>query len=223
MSRDSSDALEDLRYRREKAHMGGGIKRQENIRASGRGTARDRIRNLLDEDSFVEIDTFLTHRTSDHGMFMHETLGDGVVCGHGTVDGRRIYCFAQDFSVHGGSMGEMHAKKISKVVEMAERSKVPIVGIWDGGGQRAQDGVASLGGTLNVCPDPPYVGTEPPEVTKVTPIPLLSTASAFDTATLKFSLLSLIAYNVGGNLSVTPIPATVVVTIPIEFPAVLGA
>ena len=147
MSRDSSDALEDLRYRREKAHMGGGIKRQESIRASGRGTARDRIRNLLDEDSFVEIDTFLTHRTSDHGMFMHETLGDGVVCGHGTVDGRRIYCFAQDFSVHGGSMGEMHAKKISKVVEMAERSKVPIVGIWDGGGQRAQDGVASLGGT----------------------------------------------------------------------------
>ena len=147
MSRDSSDALEDLRYRREKAHMGGGIKRQESIRASGRGTARDRIRNLLDEDSFVEIDTFLTHRTSDHGMFMHETLGDGVVCGNGTVDGRRIYCFAQDFSVHGGSMGEMHAKKISKVVEMAERSKVPIVGIWDGGGQRAQDGVASLGGT----------------------------------------------------------------------------
>ncbi len=147
MSRDSSDALEDLRYRREKAIMGGGIKRQESIRVSGRDTARDRIRNLLDEDSFVEIDTFLTHRTSDHGMFMHETLGDGVVCGHGTVDGRRIYCFAQDFSVHGGSMGEMHAKKISKVVEMAERTKVPIVGIWDGGGQRAQDGVASLGGT----------------------------------------------------------------------------
>ena len=133
MSRDSSDALEDLRYRREKAVMGGGIKRQESIRVSGRGTARDRIRSLLDEDSFVEIDTFLTHRTSDHGMFMHETLGDGVVCGHGTVDGRRIYCFAQDFSVHGGSMGEMHAKKISKVVEMAERTKVPIVGIWDGG------------------------------------------------------------------------------------------
>ena len=147
MSRDSTDALEDLKYRREKAHMGGGIKRQESIRVSGRGTARDRIRNLLDEDSFVEIDTFLTHRTTDHGMFMHETLGDGVVCGHGMIDGRRIYCFAQDFSVHGGSMGEMHAKKISKVVEMAERSKVPIVGIWDGGGQRAQDGVASLGGT----------------------------------------------------------------------------
>ena len=116
MSKDSSDALEDLRYRREQARLGGGLKRQESIRISGRGTARDRVRNLLDEDSFVEVDTFLTHRTSDHGMFMHETLGDGVICGHGTIDGRRVYCFAQDFSVHGGSMGEMHAKKIAKVV-----------------------------------------------------------------------------------------------------------
>jgi len=147
MSKDSSDALEDLRYRREQARLGGGLKRQESIRISGRGTARDRVRNLLDEDSFVEVDTFLTHRTSDHGMFMHETLGDGVICGHGTIDGRRVYCFAQDFSVHGGSMGEMHAKKIAKVVEMAERTKVPLIGIWDGGGQRAQDGVAALGGT----------------------------------------------------------------------------
>ena len=76
MSKDSSDALEDLRYRREQTRLGGGLKRQEIIRASGRGTARDRIRTLLDEDSFVEIDTFLTHRTTDHGMFMHETLGD---------------------------------------------------------------------------------------------------------------------------------------------------
>ena len=147
MSKDSSDALEDLRYRREQTRLGGGLKRQESIRLSGRGTARDRIRTLLDEDSFVEIDSFLTHRTTDHGMFMHETLGDGVVCGHGTVGGRRIYCFAQDFSVHGGSMGEMHARKIAKVVDMAERTKVPIIGIWDGGGQRAQDGIAALGGT----------------------------------------------------------------------------
>ncbi|MDP6870356.1 MAG: acyl-CoA carboxylase subunit beta [Candidatus Poseidoniaceae archaeon] len=147
MVKDSSDALEDLRYRKDKAIMGGGIKRQEAIRNSGRGTARDRIRLLLDEDSFIEIDTFLTHRTSDHNMFLHQTLGDGVVCGHGTIDGRRVYCFAQDFSVHGGSMGEMHAQKIAKVVEMADRSKVPLIGVWDGGGQRAHDGVASLGGT----------------------------------------------------------------------------
>ena len=147
MSKESSDALEDLRYRQEQARIGGGIKKLEAIRSSGRSTARDRISNLLDVDSFVEVDTFLTHRTTDHNMFMHETLGDGVVCGHGTVNGRRIYCFAQDFSVHGGSMGEMHAKKIAKVVEMAEKSKVPIVGIWDGGGQRAQDGIAALAGT----------------------------------------------------------------------------
>ena len=147
MSGNTSDQLEDLRYRREQAYMGGGIKRLESIRQTGRGTARERIGNLLDEDTFVEIDTFLTHRTADHGMFMHETLGDGVVCGHGTVNGRRVYCFAQDFSVHGGSMGEMHAKKIAKVVEMAERSKTPIVGIWDGGGQRAHDGISSLAGT----------------------------------------------------------------------------
>ena len=79
-------------------------------------------------------------------MFMHETLGDGVVCGHGTVNGRRIYCFAQDFLCTGLN-GEMHAKKIAKVVEMAEKSKVPIVGIWACGGQRAQDGIAALAGT----------------------------------------------------------------------------
>ena len=147
MASENSDGLEDLRWRRAQAHAGGGLKRNEAIRSSGRGTARDRIRLLLDEDSFVEIDTFITHRSTEHGMFLHETLGDGVVAGHGSINGRRVYCFAQDFSVHGGSMGEMHAKKIAKVVEMAERTKVPLVGIWDGGGQRAHDGVAALGGT----------------------------------------------------------------------------
>ena len=102
-----------------------GLKRQEAIRSSGRGTARDRLSLLLDEGSFLEMDTFVTHRTDDHNMFLHQTLGDGVVTGQGTVEGRRVYCFAQDFSVHGGSMGEMHALKIAKVVEMAERAKAP--------------------------------------------------------------------------------------------------
>ncbi len=147
MASENSDSLEDLRWRRSQAHAGGGIKRNEAIRSSGRGTARDRISLLLDEESFIEIDTFVTHRATDHGMFLHETLGDGVVAGHGSINGRRVYCFAQDFSVHGGSMGEMHAQKIAKVVEMAERTKVPLVGIWDGGGQRAHDGVAALAGT----------------------------------------------------------------------------
>lgn len=146
MAGGSSERLEDLKAKREQARLGGGLKRQEAIRASGRGTARDRISMLIDEDSFVEIDTFITHRTTDHGMFMHHTLGDGVVAGHGTIEGRRVYCFAQDFSVHGGSMGEMHAKKIAKIVEMAEKAKAPIIGMWDGGGQRAQDGVNGLAG-----------------------------------------------------------------------------
>jgi len=147
MAGNSSDRLEDLQFKREQARLGGGLKRQEAIRASGRGTARDRIGLLLDEGSFIEIDSFVTHRTTDNGMFLHHTIGDGVVAGHGTIEGRRVYCFAQDFSVHGGSMGEMHAKKIAKVVEMADRVKAPIIGLWDGGGQRAHDGVAALAGT----------------------------------------------------------------------------
>jgi len=141
------DSLEELHERRSTAEAGGGMKKLETIRASGRGTARERIRKLVDEGSFNELDTFVNHRSSSGNLHMLSHLGDGVIAGHGTLDGRRVYCFAQDFSVHGGSMGEMHARKIAKVVEMAERAKVPLIGIWDGGGQRAQDGVASLGGT----------------------------------------------------------------------------
>ena len=147
MAGNSSDRLEDLQFKREQARLGGGLKRQEAIRSSGRGTARDRINMLIDEGSFIELDSFVTHRTTDNGMFLHHTIGDGVVAGHGTINGRRIYCFAQDFSVHGGSMGEMHAKKIAKLVDMAKRVKAPIIGLWDGGGQRAHDGVAALAGT----------------------------------------------------------------------------
>jgi propionyl-CoA carboxylase beta chain len=102
---------------------------------------------LLDEGSFVEVDSFVTHRNQDFNLHMHPIEGDGVICGHGTVDGRRIFCFSQDFSLFGGSMGEMHALKIGKVAEMAERARIPLVGIWDGGGQRAHDGVHSLAGT----------------------------------------------------------------------------
>ena len=143
----SQDHVEDLRSHRQSALAGGGMKRLESIRNSGRRTARDRIRALLDEDSFHEIDSFVSHRSTDDNLHLLNHLGDGVVTGHGTIDGRRIYCFAQDFSVHGGSMGEMHAQKISKLVEMAERARVPIICIWDGGGQRAQDGVTALAGT----------------------------------------------------------------------------
>ena len=147
MSNNSNQRLEELRQKRNEANLGGGLKKHEAIRKSGRGTARDRISMLLDEESFVEIDSFVTHRTVEHNMFLHQTLGDGVVAGHGTINGRKVFCFAQDFSVHGGSMGEIHAKKICKIVEMAERAKLPIIGMWDGGGQRAQDGISGLAST----------------------------------------------------------------------------
>ena len=117
------------------------------LRDSGSQTARERIAGLLDEGSFVEIDAFVRHRSGDHGMHLHTPLGDGVVAGHGMIDGRRVACFSQDYSVFSGTMGEMHAKKIAKIAEFAEKSQLPIVGIWDGDGQRAHEGVTSLGAT----------------------------------------------------------------------------
>ncbi|MGB1568926.1 MAG: carboxyl transferase domain-containing protein [Candidatus Thalassarchaeaceae archaeon] len=119
----------------------------QNLRKSGRMTARERINALLDADTFVEIDAFVQHRSGDHNLHLHRPLGDGVVAGHGMLDGRRIVCFAQDYSIFEGTMGEMHAKKISKIVEFAEKSMLPVIGIWDGDGQRAHEGVSSLGAT----------------------------------------------------------------------------
>jgi acetyl-CoA carboxylase carboxyltransferase component len=115
------------------------------MRDSGSNTARERILGLLDDDSFVEIDSFVRHRSGDYGMHLHTPLGDGVVAGHGMLDGRRVACFSQDFSVFSGTMGEMHAKKICKIVEFAEKASIPLIGVWDGDGQRAHEGVTSLG------------------------------------------------------------------------------
>jgi propionyl-CoA carboxylase beta chain len=115
------------------------------IRELGSQTARERVLNLLDNESFVEVDAFVRHRSGDHGMHLHTPLGDGVVAGHGKIDGRRVACFSQDFSVFSGTMGEMHAKKVCKIVEFAEKARLPIIGIWDGDGQRAHEGVTSLG------------------------------------------------------------------------------
>ncbi len=119
----------------------------EELRKSGRQTARERISMLLDADSFVEVDAFVQHRSGDFNMHLHRPLGDGVVAGHGKIDGRRVVCFAQDYAVFDGTMGEMHARKIAKVAEFAEKSQLPLIGIWDGDGQRVQDGVPSLGAT----------------------------------------------------------------------------
>lgn len=119
----------------------------EELRKSGRQTARERISMLLDADSFVEVDAFVQHRSGDFNMHLHRPLGDGVVAGHGKIDGRRVVCFAQDYAVFDGTMGEMHARKIAKVAEFAEKSQLPLIGIWDGDGQRVQDGVPALGAT----------------------------------------------------------------------------
>ena len=119
----------------------------QNLRKSGRMTARERIHALIDSDSFVEVDAFVQHRSGDHNLHLHRPFGDGVVAGHGMLDGRRIVCFAQDYSIFEGTMGEMHAKKIAKIAEFAEKSQLPIVGIWDGDGQRAYEGVPALGAT----------------------------------------------------------------------------
>ena len=119
----------------------------EELRKSGRQTARERITMLLDADSFVEVGSFVQHRSGDFNMHLHRPLGDGVVAGHGKIDGRRVVCFAQDYAVFDGTMGEMHAQKIAKVAEFAEKAQLPLIGIWDGDGQRVQDGVPSLGAT----------------------------------------------------------------------------
>jgi len=119
----------------------------EELRKSGRQTARERITMLLDADSFVEVDRFVQHRSGDFNMHLHRPLGDGVVAGHGKIDGRRVVCFAQDYAVFDGTMGEMHAQKIAKIAEFAEKAQLPLIGIWDGDGQRVQDGVPALGAT----------------------------------------------------------------------------
>ena len=115
------------------------------IREAGSRTARERILDLLDDGSFVEVDAFVKHRSGDHGMHLHEPMGDGVVAGHGMLDGRRVACFSQDFAVFSGTMGEMHARKICKILELAEKARLPVIGIWDGDGQRPHEGVTSLG------------------------------------------------------------------------------
>ena len=141
------DIIEELERRREAAKLGGGQERIDAQHARGKLTARERVDVLLDQSSFEEWDIFVDHRSTDFDLADYVVPGDGGVTGYGTINGRMVFVFSQDFTVFGGSMGEMHANKISKVVEMAERARVPIICIWDGGGQRAHDGVHSLAAT----------------------------------------------------------------------------
>ena len=138
--------LEQLRENKKKVMLGGGVKRIEKQHASGKLTARERMGLLFDEGSFVELDAFMKHRCSNFGMEKIDTPGEGVVTGYGKVDGRLVYAFSQDFTVIGGSLGEMHAAKIVKVLDNALKVGAPVVGINDSGGARIQEAVDALRG-----------------------------------------------------------------------------
>lgn len=140
------DILRQLEEKRAEARAGGGERRIQAQHAKGKLTARERIEILLDEGSFEEFDMFVEHRSHDFGMEEQTTPGDGVVTGWGTVNGRLVYVFAKDFTVFGGSLSETHAQKICKIQDMALKMGAPIVGLFDAGGARIQEGVAALGG-----------------------------------------------------------------------------
>ncbi|PLX34308.1 MAG: methylmalonyl-CoA carboxyltransferase [Hyphomicrobiales bacterium] len=138
--------IEELEARRATARLGGGQARIDAQHAKGKLTARERISLLLDADSFEEYDMFVQHRCTDFGMQGKTIPGDGVVTGWGTVNGRLVYVFAKDFTVFGGSLSETHARKITKIQDMALQNRAPIIGLFDAGGARIQEGVAALGG-----------------------------------------------------------------------------
>jgi len=144
------EMLEKLERRRGEARLGGGAKRVEAQHAKGKLTARERIELLLDEGSFEELDMFVEHRSSDFGMEAQKIPGDGIVTGWGTVNGRKLFVFAKDFTVFGGSLSEAHSEKVRKVQDMAMRVRAPIVGLYDSGGARIQEGVASLAGYAEI-------------------------------------------------------------------------
>ncbi len=144
------DKIKELMDMRAKARLGGGIERIEAQHQKGKYTARERIEMLLDEGSFEEFDMFVTHRSVDFGLEKQTYLSDGVITGYGTVDGRLVYVFSQDFTVFGGSLSEMYAQKICKVMDQAMKVGAPIIGFNDSGGARIQEGVKSLGGYADI-------------------------------------------------------------------------
>lgn len=145
-----TDKVKALKELREQAKLGGGKKRIEKQHEKGKLTARERIDILLDPGSFQEIDAFVQHRSTAFGLDEQKFLGDGVVTGSGKIDGRPVFLFSQDFTVFGGSLSETHAEKICKVMDLALKNGVPIIGLNDSGGARIQEGVSSLGGYAEV-------------------------------------------------------------------------
>ena len=146
----SKTKLEILKERSLKAEQGGGGERVEKQHAANKMTARERIDFLLDEDSFEEFGKLVVHRSHDFGLDEQLYPGDGVITGYGLIDGRRVVVFAQDFTVFGGSLSETHAEKICKVLDLAMKVGVPVIGLNDSGGARIQEGVVSLGGYADI-------------------------------------------------------------------------
>jgi acetyl-CoA carboxylase carboxyltransferase component len=142
--------IAQLRQIKAQTHLGGGLERIEARHKAGRLTARERIDLLLDKGSFREIDAFVVHKSTDFGLDNQKFLTDGVITGWGTIDGRLVYVFSQDFTVIGGSLGEMHAAKICKIMDMAQKNGAPVLGLNDSGGARIQEGVFSLAGYADI-------------------------------------------------------------------------
>jgi len=142
--------LDDLERRRKEAEMGGGEERIQRQHDKDKLTARERLDVLLDDDSFEEIGAFVRHQETDFDLDERRPYGDGVVTGHGTIDGRRVFVFSQDFTVFGGSLGRAHANKIIRVMELALENGAPLIGLNDSGGARIQEGVVSLGGYADI-------------------------------------------------------------------------
>jgi acetyl-CoA carboxylase carboxyltransferase component len=146
----SDEKLDRLRALRQEAELGGGQERIDAQHSRGRLTARERLDLLLDKGSFRESDMFVTHRTTDFGLDDRKVLGDSVITGWGTIEGRLVYVYSQDFTVFGGSLGEVHAAKVCKILDMALKNGAPVIGLNDSGGARIQEGVVSLGGYADI-------------------------------------------------------------------------
>jgi propionyl-CoA carboxylase beta chain len=146
----AQDPTERLKSLRAEAKLGGGAKRIDAQHKKGKLTARERLHYLLDPDTFEEVGAFVTHRSTDFGIEKEQYLGDGVITGYGTINGRLVYVFSQDFTVFGGSLSETHAEKICKIMDMAMKNGAPVIGLNDSGGARIQEGVNSLGGYADI-------------------------------------------------------------------------
>ncbi|MBP6731661.1 MAG: methylmalonyl-CoA carboxyltransferase, partial [Chitinophagales bacterium] len=144
------EQIEKLQAKNAQALLGGGQKRIDDQHKKGKLTARERLDLLLDAGSFEEIGALVEHRAKDFGIDKEIYLGDGVITGYGTIDGRIVYVFSQDFTVFGGSLSETHAEKICKIMDLAMKNGAPVIGLNDSGGARIQEGVVSLGGYADI-------------------------------------------------------------------------